>query len=674
MNGGVMTKFILGARMRGYNRTFFKDYGGALLALICTAVVLKITDATFEHVGHPLTFRFAYVLPVIWTAVRHGFGPALLVVAGTTCMGDESLLETQWPWHLSVWELIRPLTFAGTAAVVAWYVNAYREVRLNLERQVGERTAQISAANTALTSVLRQRRVVEEETRKAATFLQQIMNSITDPIFMKDRQSRFVLVNDAMCELMGLPREELIGHEGLQLVTPEQRATFLEKDAMVFQTQQENTNEEPINSRQGKVRTILTKKMPFTDDLGGQFLIGIIRDITDWKHAQELLRSRAAALDAAADAIVISDRTGMIEYVNPAFTRSTGYRSEEAVGQRTSLLKSGKHDEQFYRCLWQTILAGRPWTGELINLRKDGTLYEEESSITPVLDDHGEIVRFVAIKRDVVARNRAERIEKERNHLRDAVRGMEQVLGVVGHELRTPLAALRAMAELLLNDKVRETAQATEFIKAMHDESIRMASIVGDLLDAARLHSGTSQWNWSRFRVEESCRAALDSLRHLASAGSVALELHSQTPGLEMQGDAEAIRRLVLNLLTNASKHTEAGRIDIHVKGQMEGHQTWVEIQIADTGSGITPEVATRLGEAFALNAGIVGANYTRGAGLGLAICRGIVAAHGGTVTVQSALGVGTRVTVRVRSDLSGPVAGMVKAIEYNVAGAEARR
>ena len=416
------------------------------------------------------------------------------------------------------------------------------------------------------------------------------------------------------------------------------------------------------------MRTILTKKTPFIDASGQQFLIGIIRDITDLKRAQDVLRSRATALDAAADMIVITDRNGTIEYVNPAFTQTTGYASQEAVGQKSSLLRSGEHDRRFYQHLWQTIMAGRAWTGEMINRRKDGTVYPEETSITPVLDGRGEIQHFVAIKRDIGARKRAERIEHERNHLRGAVQAMEQVLGIVGHELRTPLAALRAMSELLLDDEIRQTAQATEFIRSMHDESVRMAGIVGDLLEAARLQSGTSRWTWSEFRVVESCRSALESLGHLNGESPVTLELHHAQPELMMRGDAGAVRRLVLNLLTNARKHTESGRIDVSIQGETVGEAAWVQIEVADTGKGIPAQIAARLGEAFALNAGIVGGDYADGAGLGLAICRGIVGAHGGTMAVHSAPGAGTRVVVRMRRDLPAPNAGASRAIEYTSA------
>ena len=116
----------------------------------------------------------------------------------------------------------------------------------------------------------------------------------------------------------------------------------------------------------------------------------------------------AAAVDQAAEAIMITDRDGSILYVNPAFTRVTGYSSQEAIGQNSRLLKSGAQDPAYYRDLWATIGAGGVWKGDLINQRKDGTTYTEEMTIAPVRDSRGDIVRYIALKQDVTERRATE--------------------------------------------------------------------------------------------------------------------------------------------------------------------------------------------------------------------------------------------------------------------------
>src|ERR1017187_5137650 len=116
----------------------------------------------------------------------------------------------------------------------------------------------------------------------------------------------------------------------------------------------------------------------------------------------------AAAFEQSADAILITDAFGRIQFVNPAFTLMTGYSRQETVGQNPRILKSGSQPAEFYQALWNTIASGHVWHGELINRRKDGTCYTEDMKIAPVRDSHGEIVSYIAIKRDVTERKQAE--------------------------------------------------------------------------------------------------------------------------------------------------------------------------------------------------------------------------------------------------------------------------
>jgi len=162
-------------------------------------------------------------------------------------------------------------------------------------------------------------------------------------------------------------------------------------------------------AKEGRIVAVSIPASPIKEPTGQ--IIGVSkaeRDLTERNMAESYQRLQSSALQAAANAVVITDRKGAIEWANAAFATITGYSIAEVVGTNPRFLKSGKHNRSFYRNLWQTIASRKVWHGDIINRRKDGTLYDEEMTITPILDAEGKIVHFVAIKQDITTRKRAE--------------------------------------------------------------------------------------------------------------------------------------------------------------------------------------------------------------------------------------------------------------------------
>jgi signal transduction histidine kinase len=266
--------------------------------------------------------------------------------------------------------------------------------------------------------------------------------------------------------------------------------------------------------------------------------------------------------------------------------------------------------------------------------------------------------RAVVAHEDITARKTAERLAVEQQSLRSAVTAMEQVLGVVGHELRTPLASLRAISEFLTTDGGRNAPEADGFLNTISREVSRMSDTVNNILEAARLNSGRARWIWSEFDVASVIRQAVESIGPLFAEQNVQIFTRIEPGADHMTGDADAIRRLLVNLLSNALKHTPQGQIHVTARAVSTAAGPCINLVVTDTGCGIPPELTARLGEAFSLNAGVIGVNHISGAGLGLAICKGISRAHGGELTIESVLGKGTTVTASLRADLQTPAGG----------------
>jgi PAS domain S-box-containing protein len=281
------------------------------------------------------------------------------------------------------------------------------------------------------------RRRAEEQLRLLSAALEATVNGVA----VTDREGQILWVNPAFTTLTGYSREEVTGQTPRVLKSGQHHGEFYRELWRTILSGKPWSGE-IVNRR--KDGALYTEKMTITPvRVSGQEIthfVAIKEDITARKQMEEQLRHnqvlleqrvlertvelasannalrlQSAALAAAANGILITDRQGDIQWCNPAFTQITGYASEEILGQNPRLLKSSDQPPQFYQRMWETILSGQVWRGELTNRRKDGSVYVEEQTISPVLNEIGEIANFVAVKQDVTERKRAENRLKQQN-------------------------------------------------------------------------------------------------------------------------------------------------------------------------------------------------------------------------------------------------------------------
>ncbi|MDW8227658.1 MAG: PAS domain S-box protein, partial [Anaerolineales bacterium] len=254
-------------------------------------------------------------------------------------------------------------------------------------------------------------RALAESEARYRTFL----DAMQDLAFLKDENFRYLFCNQANAKFFGRPLEEIIGRDDFALMDAQAAEGCRRSDRRVLEENRPITTVEIVGER-----VYETYKFPVPLGNGRTGVGGYVRDMTERLQTEHQMRLQSAALEASANAIVITNREGIIQWANPAFTALTGYKvPDEAFGRNPrDLVKSGKQDQRFYKNLWDTILSGRVWHGTLINRRKDGTLYDEEMTITPVKDASGQITHFIAVKQDISERKRAERalLESERRY------------------------------------------------------------------------------------------------------------------------------------------------------------------------------------------------------------------------------------------------------------------
>jgi diguanylate cyclase (GGDEF)-like protein/PAS domain S-box-containing protein len=257
------------------------------------------------------------------------------------------------------------------------------------------------------------RRQVEAELRESDDKFRTIADTAPVALLItRPEDGKVIYANRAAAELGGLPLEDLVGSDVTRFYPdPNSRKRFLE------QLHASGTvRNQVIEFLRIDGTPILTHRSATLGKLGNHAALFVaIADLRERKRLEEALLSRVAAIEAAAEGVAITDPRGIIEYVNPALTRITGYAAEELIGKHTRIFRSGSHDKAFYDNLWLTIRSGQVWRGEILNRRKDGSQYTELMAIAPVRNDEDEVVHFVAIKHDISLRKRIETDLKEAN-------------------------------------------------------------------------------------------------------------------------------------------------------------------------------------------------------------------------------------------------------------------
>ena len=316
-------------------------------------------------------------------------------------------------------------------------------------------------------------------------FLRTVVDTLPEPVFIKDAAGTYHFANQTLASALQLPVDEIIGKQDTDFTRfdPERLALYAQIDQEVLATGQDvHLEDELVLDNEGKGHWYRSVKRRIYSPLANEYqVLTIASDVTESQVADQWLRLQSAALDSTAIAILISDAQGRIAWVNPAFTQLTGYTQAEAIGENMRSLGSGMQSDAHSQNLWTTIQAGETWHGELINRRKNGDLYIEDMSITPVSDDSGDVTHFVAMKQDVTQRNRdADQLKRQANDLRIQVE-----IGRILHKETTIERILAQIASTLVNFKTIDLQERLIiYLYNETDNDLQIALSHGDLSES----------------------------------------------------------------------------------------------------------------------------------------------------------------------------------------------
>ena len=370
------------------------------------------------------------------------------------------------------------------------------------------------------------------------------------------------------------------------------------------------------------------------------FALEIIQRETEHRHVEESHARLATAVDQAAEVIVITDTSGTIHYVNPAFERISGYTSVEAIGQNPRILKSGKQDAEFYRQMWGVLKQGEIWRGHFINKHKNGALFEEEATISPIRNTCGEIISYVAVKRDVTREMQLESQFRQAQKME----AIGTLAGGIAHDFNNILSAIFSYGCLLQQDAAGNPA-AQEDIAELLKAAGRARDLVQQILTFSRQREQKRQVITLNTVIRESTKFLRASL-----PADIQIEINLAPDAPAVLADPTQIYQVTMNLATNALHALEGkpGQITVSLDAFVPSDQfiqahpefrpiQYARMAVADTGHGMDAKTLEHIFEPFFTTKPV-----GKGTGLGLAVVHGIVQSHDGIIKVESEVGKGT--------------------------------
>jgi PAS domain S-box-containing protein len=357
-------------------------------------------------------------------------------------------------------------------------------------------------------------------------------------------------------------------------------------------------------------------------------------------------RLAASVFEASTNAVMLTSPTGDIISVNPAFEAINGYSAAKVLGCNPRLLSSRLHDQQFYRELWETLIATGHWQGEIVNRRKNGETYTGLLTINAVLDADGLLTHYVGVTTDISERKRYETellVAKERAEA--AVLAKTTFLATMSHELRTPMNGVLGMTELLLRSELNEKQRRQ--LGIVKNSADTLLTLLNEILDYSKIEAQGVTVEITPYQPTQLIGDIVGLFTPHAEAKSLVLreEIAPDLPG-QLLGDAIHLRQILTNLLANAVKFTRSGEIVVKAWAKpLAAGETLFCLAVSDTGIGIPADKQELVFQAFVQADGSHSRSYG-GTGLGLAICRRLATAMHGTLSLESAPGAGSCFTL----------------------------
>ncbi|MGQ9620146.1 MAG: PAS domain S-box protein [Bacteroidales bacterium] len=480
------------------------------------------------------------------------------------------------------------------------------------------------------TLLLRLKELVEENERLARVF-----DSLPESIMIIDSNQNILSCNKATLGFFNATADDIIGKKCCEVVHKSKKMP----DECPFRRMIISKRREQLEIQIGDRHYLITLD-PEIDDKGE--LVSYMHnmtDITERRKIESQLKLLWKAVENVDISLMITNVSGDLVYVNPGFTRITGYDSEEVMGQNPRFLKSGKQDTEFYKNLWNKILSGKTWEGELINKRKNGELYWEKAIISPIADKDGKITHFVGAKEDITEKKKlSDELIKAKTKAEESSRLKSAFLANISHEIRTPLNGIIGFTELLQNINITKNERELYF-DLLKESGQRLLYTINQIIEMSKIETGIEPILNDVINISE-----LLSYQHKFFASEAfkkgltfTLNLNNIANDFMIETDKYKLESIISNLVKNAIKFTHSGFVELGA--EIEGEE--IIFFVKDSGTGIPENRLNSIFHRF-VQADISSNRPYEGLGLGLSIAKSYAEMLGGNITVESQVGKGS--------------------------------
>jgi PAS domain S-box-containing protein len=445
--------------------------------------------------------------------------------------------------------------------------------------------------------------------------------------------------NHFFLQMTGYEKTEVIGKPWVEMFIPptlQSEATTSLANALKHGHDSAHA-EEVVQHKNGEVQLVSWTSTFSKNESGEAKSVTFIgENVTEKKATQDHLQQLSHTVEQSQNSVMISNLAGKIVYVNPAFCTLTQYTKEEVIGQTPQFLQSGEMEQNSYKTLWHTIANGRAWHGEFHNRKKNGDLFWERASISPVKDVSGELLYFVAVKQDITEEKRlAAQVESERNEKiqHEKLAAVGNVVNMIAHDLRNPLSSVK-MALQIYSRKEKDE---------LFDISLEQVKYMEDILEELMAYSRPDQSKPEWTDLNKLIQLVINSQQRLAAEKQVLLNFSFIANLPTLYADPvklrQALQNVVVNAIQAASLSMESNpQVDVSSNMLITESGSRFSIEIKNNGQSVDPCLADKVFEPFFTT-------RAKGTGLGLAIVKRIIENHHGNIRLSP------------RTEMSGTIA-----------------